>query len=192
MQPIEEQWRAIPGHEDLWEVSDQGRIRSLDRIASATGRGDGKYLVPGRVMKQQLQAGKPTKQYLMVTLGCRGAGVAPKRIYVHQVVALAFIGPCPNGQVVRHLDDNQLDNRLANLAYGTPKQNMADQLVNTGHHYGDRTHCTNGHEFTPENIEWRTDAPNSRRCIICAKARRRARHERAKARQRADLETNPQ
>jgi hypothetical protein len=37
--------------------------------------------------------------------------------YLHQLVAEAFIGPCPHGHKLAHLNGNGLDNRRANLAY---------------------------------------------------------------------------
>lgn len=51
-------------------------------------------------------------------------------VHVHTLVARAFIGPRPKGQDVRHLDDNELNNRPSNLAYGTRKMNMADAFRN--------------------------------------------------------------
>lgn len=45
-------------------------------------------------------------------------------------VLLAFIGPCPEGQLIRHLNDQSEDNRLANLAYGTRSDNAEDARKN--------------------------------------------------------------
>lgn len=50
----------------------------------------------------------------------------PVQKYVHQLVLLAFIGPPPIGQEVRHLNGVASDNRLENLAYGTKKENVDD------------------------------------------------------------------
>lgn len=46
---------------------------------------------------------------------------------VHQLVLLAFVGQCPDGQETRHMNGDRLDNRLGNLCYGTPLQNAADR-----------------------------------------------------------------
>lgn len=47
-----------------------------------------------------------------------------KYIKVHEAVMLAFKGPMPEGKdLIMHLNDNKLDNRLSNLAYGTKSEN---------------------------------------------------------------------
>ena len=52
-----------------------------------------------------------------------------KRHYerIASLVAMAFIGPRPDGLVVRHLDGNLLNNKPENLSYGTQKENIADK-----------------------------------------------------------------
>lgn len=62
------------------------------------------------------------RQYMYV-------GIAKKRrIGVHQLVAAMFIGPCPPGQEVRHLNGDSSNNHVGNLAYGTRKTNMEDAI----------------------------------------------------------------
>lgn len=48
----------------------------------------------------------------------------------HQLLMLAFVGPCPEGMQVCHWDDNPRNNELSNLRYDTPKGNVADQIRN--------------------------------------------------------------
>jgi hypothetical protein len=60
--------------------------------------------------------------YLVVALGRK------KRFRVHQLVALAFIGPCPKGQEVRHFDGDKKHNHYTNLSYGTRQQNCLDTV----------------------------------------------------------------
>jgi hypothetical protein len=64
--------------------------------------------------------------YNDVKAGCRAAvkkfrdlhsGPDEEQEWMHQLVAEAFIGPCPPGYKLVHLNDNHLDNRRANLAY---------------------------------------------------------------------------
>jgi hypothetical protein len=99
--PALERWLPVPGYEGFYEVSDLGRVRSLAR--------QGTY---GRTLKPI----PDSHGYLRVVLSCdkrrRGR-------YVHQLVLLAFIGPCPTGHEVRHGPAGKLDNRLSNLSYGT-------------------------------------------------------------------------
>jgi hypothetical protein len=48
-------------------------------------------------------------------------------ITVHRLVLSAFVGACPDGMECRHLNGNRLDNRIANLAWGTKSENVADR-----------------------------------------------------------------
>lgn len=48
-------------------------------------------------------------------------------IHAHIAILLAFVGPCPEGQQCRHENGVRSDNRLANLSWGTPKENAEDR-----------------------------------------------------------------
>jgi len=111
---VPEEWRPVVGYEGLYEVSDQGRVKSLPRT---TGRRSPEY-----VLTPKLHDSK--KLYLDVHL--RDAAGRPHTRKVHHLVAEAFIGPRPPGQIVRHGLGGPSDNRLANLRYGTQAQNRAD------------------------------------------------------------------
>lgn len=50
------------------------------------------------------------------------------RFYVHQLVLLAFVGPCPPGKEVRHENGRPADCRVSNLLYGTHAENMQDAI----------------------------------------------------------------
>lgn len=50
-----------------------------------------------------------------------------KGFYIHRLVALAFLGQCPEGMEVCHLDGVKSNNRVANLRYATRKENHADK-----------------------------------------------------------------
>lgn len=135
-----EEWRPVPGWEGLYEVSGIGGVRSVDRtIHYKDGR---RRFYPGAPLK----GGTHKFGYPMVNLS-RNKEV--KGFAVHQLVALAFIGPCPEGQEVRHLDDDPTNNSFLNLAYGTHAENMADMM----RHGRSRRQefCGRGHEMTEEN-----------------------------------------
>lgn len=71
--------------------------------------------------------GKQTKWgYMQVHL--RGVGCDGRQALVHRLVLEAFIGPCPHGHECRHLDGNPGNNRLDNLAWGTPTENGEDKF----------------------------------------------------------------
>lgn len=120
-----ERWLPIPGFEGKYEVSDYGRVRSLDRIVPhkrSTARiamRRGKILAPGRSSKYG---------HLKVKLGT-GSKADQRSYHVHQLVLRAFVGPMSDGMEVRHLNGIASDNRLSNLVYGTRKENAADMKL---------------------------------------------------------------
>ena len=114
----EEVWRDIPGYEGKYQASSLGRIRSLDRRVSICHGAT--RLMRGRVLKP---SGSKKDPHLRVVLGHGANGST-----VHQLVARAFLGPCKEGQEVRHLDGNPLNNRIDNLAYGTRTENIVDVM----------------------------------------------------------------
>lgn len=114
-----ELWKAIPGNRD-YEVSNQGRVRSIDRTTiDSSGR---VARLRGRILKQQIS----TPGYPTVTLRLNKKATSPRE--VHSLVMLAFVGPVPKGQLVRHRDGTRTNCTLSNLRYGTPAQNMQDAI----------------------------------------------------------------
>src|SRR5262245_48467708 len=55
-------------------------------------------------------------------------GIKSRSRLVHRLVMEHFVGPCPPGMECRHLDGNPANNRLENLAWGTPAENHADAM----------------------------------------------------------------
>jgi hypothetical protein len=147
--PSNEEWRPIPGYEGRYDVSNQGRIRSW---AWHKKRGT-----------SRLKSTWPDDQgYLRVGLWDGERGVNAK---VHAQVALAFLGPRPEGQVIRHLDGIRTNNTPENLRYGTPAENTADMFVHGNHVNVRKTHCRQGHPYDEENTRWwsRPTGPRRRR-----------------------------
>lgn len=100
-------------------------------------------------------------------------------IGVHQAVALAFIGPVPEGQEVRHLDGDVSNNRPTNLRYGTSSENKLDNVRNGTHHQARQTHCKNNHPLIGENVYLEVRSRGvARKCRTCRRewARQRRTH----------------
>ena len=128
-----ETWKAIPGYEGRYQVSDLGRVRSLDRILNYSTRGfpaNKKYV--GRVLKPSASS----KGHLKITIDKMNKPI-------HQLVMLAFIGPRPNATETRHLDGDPKNNCLVNLCYGTKEENHRD-LYRTGVSFLLRTFVVSG------------------------------------------------
>ena len=136
---ITENWRFVVGYEGLYEVSDQGRVRSLDRIV--TYAAGGRRLFKGRILK----AGH-SKGYPRVNL-YRDGKQSVKFALVHQLVLAAFVGPLPEGQEVRHYDGNRKNCSLGNLLYGTRSENYFDKYRHGKDVRGER----HGMSFLSEN-----------------------------------------
>lgn len=127
-----ENWRPIPNFEDVYEVSDLGRVRSLDRILTVRGRwGLMDRLFPGRILGQVKHLGG----YRQVHLYENGVRTP---LTVHSCVLEAFVGPRLSGMYARHLNGVRHDNRLANLAWGTWEENDADKELHGTRLRGER------------------------------------------------------
>ena len=110
-----EEWKSIPGYEGLYEVSNLGRVRSLDRyIKYSNGQ---IRLHKGRI----LNPSKDTNGYLKVLLKCN---TKCKTITVHRLVALTFLPNPDNLPCVNHKDEDKTNNRVENLEWCTQQYNL--------------------------------------------------------------------
>lgn len=110
-----EVWRSIPGYEDSYEASTEGRIRSIDRMRR--GPNGNPEIHRGKILRPYANS---RCRYLYVTLSGR------KKRMVHTLVAEAFLGPRPEGADVMHKNGQRGDNRLENLQYGSRAENLHD------------------------------------------------------------------
>lgn len=123
-----ERWLPAVGFEGLYEVSDLGRVRGLDRkIGHPRG---GTRLWPGRVLKQTVMS----NGYLEVSLCRDGTRVVRT---VHSLVCEAFRGRAPDGYWVAHEDGEPLNCRADNLSWKTVAANMADKKRHGTHLCGE-------------------------------------------------------
>ena len=105
-----EEWKDIKGYEGIYQVSDLGRIRSLDRLGT-----DGRSL-KGKILKSS----KRHDGYLQVHLSKNGK---VEICFLHRLVAEAF---CPNPEnlpFVNHCNERKDDNKAFNLDWVTAKEN---------------------------------------------------------------------
>jgi hypothetical protein len=153
-----ERWLPVPGWEGLYEVSDHGKVRSLDRMVRT--HHDGRRLYPGRTLKPQ-----PASKYGHLKVGFTREGGKVYWFQIHQLVMLAFDKPCPEGLEVRHLDSNPANNVLSNLAYGTRKENARDRVLNGTDNNARKTHCpTCELPYDEANTYWYKGARQCKNC----------------------------
>lgn len=174
---ITEVWRPVVGYEGAYEVSDQGRVRSLTREVYA-GRG-----------RTRLHAGRVLSvfdgdDYSKVRLKLDGSGSTKN---VHSLVAEAFLGPCPADLEVCHGNGNRNDNRLVNLRYDTHSANALDRREHgTAFRRRNQDECFHGHSYTEGSFYIDSDS-GKRVCLECE----RDRHRRRVAARHAENGTTP-
>ena len=116
----EEIWKDIEGYEGYYQVSNQGRVKSLDRVVP--------HARCGTITKKEkiLKHGN-TKGYDMVVLCVEHK---KKAITDHKLVAEAFICKKENYLQINHIDGNPRNNVVSNLEWCTPYQNTIHALKN--------------------------------------------------------------
>lgn len=97
---MKEEWRDIVGYEGLYQVSDEGRVRTIN----------------GRIKKQHIGSWG----YPVVTLSKDG----DERVtLVHRLVATAFVPNPRNVDCVNHIDESRVNNKATNLEWVTKAEN---------------------------------------------------------------------
>lgn len=157
-----EEWRPIPGYEGSYEVSDQGNVRSLDRLSSS-----GKRLKGG-----PLKLRENTNGYMQVVLSHGGV---KKASLVHRLVLTVFVGPPEEGMQACHGNNDPGDNRLENLRWGTPSENNREKTKHGVHPEANKTRCPRGHPLVDPNLVASAKKRGHRNCRACGWARNRIR-----------------
>lgn len=135
----ERTWNPVPG----WpcEASDDGLVRGPS----------------GKILKHYI-APDSGHRHVLVRRGGRGARV--EKLRVHHAVLLAFVGPRPEGQECRHLDDDPANNHRLNLCWGTRLENRRDRIQLGNEPRGEDKP---GHRLTSADVTAiRTDTRSSR------------------------------
>jgi len=110
-----EEWKDIKGYEGKYQVSNLGRVKSLSRLATW---GDRQYTKKEIILKGALSSG-----YYAVGLHKNNKG---KKIRIHQLVWNAFGDGrvSSHNLVIDHIDENKLNNNIANLQLLSPRKNV--------------------------------------------------------------------
>jgi hypothetical protein len=120
-----ELWKPVPGYPD-YEVSNFGRVRSLDRVCvhEQQDRWSAVILTVARKRRgQMLRPGTVKSGHQIVLLGRKN------EFFVHTLVLEAFVGPAPDRMECCHNDGNPANNRLENLRWDTRSSNVLDDYL---------------------------------------------------------------
>lgn len=108
---MQEIWKDIPGYEGLYQVSNQGNIKSFVKST--------KHQNQSHLLKQHVNNSGYFYVQLYIDKGKR------KHFLVHKLVAMAFLENPNNYPCVNHKDENKLNNCVDNLEYCTYQYNNA-------------------------------------------------------------------
>jgi hypothetical protein len=112
-----ENWKAVPDFPE-YEVSDLGQVRRVDS---------------GRILSPSVDEWGRRRVNLW-------RANRYKTVKVHRLVALAFIGPQPDGHEVAHRDGNAANNQAGNLMWATPTENNAHKKLHGTQPMGEKVY----------------------------------------------------
>jgi hypothetical protein len=112
---VTERWKRVEGFD--YEVSDLGRVRSIERTVTYE---DGRVRVyPSKILNHNI-VGKYNVRYVHLYKNAKR-----KSFTVHRLVALAFVENIDNKPEINHIDGNRSNNCYTNLEWATRQENMA-------------------------------------------------------------------
>lgn len=166
---MNEEWRPIEGYEGIYEISNFGRVKSLERVVFHRTRGTMK--VKERILKPGKKNNNGYKKFIVILYKDKGV---KKTHIVSVLVARAFIpNNDPNKKFVLHGRNGSLDNKVSNLYWGTQSENMFDKQRDGTDHNRNKTHCPYGAILSGYNLinpNSNKDKPG-RSCLACKRVR---------------------
>lgn len=111
---MEEIWKEIEGYEGLYKVSNKGRVMSFNDFRK---RGSIPFI---------MKCATDKKGYLRIRLSLNDVR---KSFTIHRLVAMAFIPQIEGKEIIDHINGIRTDNRVENLRWCTPKENVNFELA---------------------------------------------------------------
>lgn len=111
---MKEIWKDVKNYENLYQVSNYGRVKSLERYVKTCG--GAKRIVKEKILKPTVD----NTNYYVVSLWKNNIC---KRTHIHRIVIETFIPNLLNKPQVNHIDGNKLNNNINNLEWCTAKEN---------------------------------------------------------------------
>lgn len=118
---MKEEWRPVKRFNGYYEVSNLGRVRSLDRVTRVHGKRNGKEFFFNKAYKGKIL--KPAYDKDGYVLATFKVGNIQDTARIHQEVAIAFIPNPENKKAINHKNSIKDDNRAENLEWCTNKEN---------------------------------------------------------------------
>lgn len=114
-------WKDVVGCEGLYQVSNNGRVRSVDRYVPA--KNNSRKHIDGKLLTQHYDK----DGYCLVHI--RKPQTNGKNARVHRLVALTFIPSVEGKDFIDHINGIRSDNRVENLRWCTVKENNSFPLA---------------------------------------------------------------
>lgn len=125
---MNENWKDIEGYEGLYQISNLGRVRSVDRVENC---GSFVRKRKGKILKQMVNRGG----YCQVNLTKDGVGHTKE---IHRIVATAFIPNSLGLPQVNHIDCDKTNNSINNLEWVTAYENTTHAMRHDLKPHGDK------------------------------------------------------